>query len=179
LVDSFHAQLCPKLRRRPIRAELNEHLAELMPIFLGAAVSFPPAGRSDSSRSKHRCGAFDQFLSHKAPRRASLSHGPPPANTRRRASFAGSAAGAGLGPHHTALRDAASSIGFQHDFQQVHHVIIVGGAAVTDAGARRATLSQRSARKQPGQPPFHLGGLGWGGLGGGGLKSIRTSPLVS
>src|SRR3974377_618356 len=26
---------------------------------------------------------------------------------------------------HTALRDAASSIGFQHDFQQVHHVIIV------------------------------------------------------
>jgi hypothetical protein len=26
---------------------------------------------------------------------------------------------------HTALRDAASSIGFQHDFQQVHHVVIV------------------------------------------------------
>jgi hypothetical protein len=26
---------------------------------------------------------------------------------------------------HTALRDAASSIGFQHDFQQVHHFVIV------------------------------------------------------
>jgi hypothetical protein len=29
------------------------------------------------------------------------------------------------GSHHSALRDAASTIGFQHDLQQVHHIIII------------------------------------------------------